>query len=455
MSYIRSIKVEIKVKGQIISTFVFSVGSVLFAFANNSSAQELYRTAQSSSAQAIGGASVAQASGPMDAMSNNPAALVNVKGGVVDLGLSSVLGVGKFTNSSNNDGRLDPVMGIIPFGAVALPLHHGRLFLGAAVLPDTSMSANWHYYDSPGTAGADYGYQRYHSSILNLRSAAGLGYSFSSHLSVGATVGVIYNANTLQAPFIFQTQPALAGLKTLVNLHTAGTGWNGTAGFMYAPSSKIKFGASYRSRTVTHTNGTASGDLSAQLRALGISNFQSTYVYKANVDNTLPQVIAVGFSAPAGRHVNVAIEGDFVDWRHAFARLPVRLSQGSNTDLNSLVGSSSLADEVPLHWKDQGVVRAGVQLPVTESITIRGGYAFANDPVPSSTLTPLTAAITQQFLTTGLGYNHARWSVALAYEAGLPQSAHVTESSLLAKEYSNSHIDLTLQALSLTTSFRF
>jgi hypothetical protein len=49
-----------------------------------------------------------------------------------------------------------------------------------------------------------------------------------------------------------------------------------------------------------------------------------------------------------------------------------------------------MQDGVPLHWKDQYVFHVGAERSLTESTTIRAGFAHANSPVPSSTLTPLT-----------------------------------------------------------------
>ncbi len=418
-------------------------------------AQELYRASPSSEAQANGGTSVTSVAGPLDAMSGNPAGLVSINGKSLEAGAFGVWAKGRFTDPANTDGRLNPYLGAAPFAAFAAPLMGRRVYGGLAVTPDTSMAATWHYFDSPGVGGADYGYQTYHSSLTNLRFALGLGGALTPRLSVGATVGLVYNANTLSAPFIFQSQPVLAGLKTLLHMHTTGTGWNASAGVLYAPRANLRFGASYKSRTVTHTTGEATGDLAAQLTALGLSGFSPTFRYNARIDNTLPDVVSVGLTAPLIARATLSLQSDLVRWRGAFHTLPVRLSNGSNSDLNNLVGSSSLVDVVPLNWRNQEFVRAGVSVPLSERTVLAGGYAIANDPVPSDTLTPLTAAISRQFVTAGFGYHHRRFGAAIAYEAGLPQSAQVKVSRLLSGEYSNSKLDLSTQAVSLTTGFHF
>ena len=388
-------------------------------------------------------------------MSGNPAGLVSINGRSLEAGALGAWGKGRFTNPANTDGRLNPYLGAAPFAAFAAPLVGRRVYGGLAVTPDTSMSATWHYFDSPGAGGAEYGYQTYHSSLTNLRFAGGLGGALTPRLSAGATVGLVYNANTLAAPFIFQSQPVLAGLKTLLNMHTTGTGWNASAGFLYAPHASLRFGASYKSRTVTHTSGEATGDLSAQLSALGLSGFSPTFRYHARIDNTLPDVVSVGLTAPLTTRAALSLESDLVRWRGAFHALPVRLSSGSNSDLNNLVGSDALVDVVPLDWRNQEFVRVGVSVPLLETIVLAGGYAAANDPVPANTLTPLTAAISRQFVTAGFDYHHRRFGAAVAYEAGLPQSAQVRVSRLLSGEYSNSRLELSAQVVSITMGFHF
>ena len=68
-------------------------------------------------------------------------------------------------------------------------------------------------------------------------------------LSLGASFGAIYNANSLHGPCIFQSQPRLAGLKTLLDLQASGVGWNGTFGAVISPTSKLTIGLAYRTQT--------------------------------------------------------------------------------------------------------------------------------------------------------------------------------------------------------------
>lgn len=210
----------------------------------------------SARATALGGTTVASADGPLEAMQGNPANLTSLNGRSLDLSVTSLFANGSFTNSVSNNGTIETSAGTLPYGAFGMRLG-SRFVLGFSAAPDTMMKADWTYLDPPGTAGASYGLQVNQSTILALRSAAGFGFKVNSKLSLGATVGATYNANSLHAPYIFQEQPQLAGLKTLLDLQASGVGWNGTVGAVYTPNNKMVIGLAYRSQTDVHTYGMA------------------------------------------------------------------------------------------------------------------------------------------------------------------------------------------------------
>ena len=273
-------------------------------------------------------------------------------------------------------------------------------------------------------------------------------------LSLGASFGAIYNANSLHAPYIFQSQPQLAGLKTLLDLQASGVGWNGTFGAVISPTSKLTIGLAYRTQTNVHTYGNASGNAAAQFTALGIP-FQPAFHYDAEVDTKFPQAFTGGVSWQGWKHARINLQGQWIDWSGSFQQLPVKLTNGNNSDINGFLGSSSLQDTIPLHWRNQSMFGVGVEVPVAEAFAIRGGYSYATDPVPSSTLTPMTAAILQNTLGTGVGYSHGHYRFDLAYQVQLPATQHVGQSELLASEYNNSQVNVMVQSLTLTTRIRF
>jgi long-chain fatty acid transport protein len=409
----------------------------------------------SARATSLGGATVASVTSPLEAMQGNPAGLTELSGRSVDVSGDILFVNGSFDSSVSNGGKVNRFGGALPYAAFALPLRSGRLKFGFSVTPETMMTANWIYLDPPGgLGGTSYGMQRDKSVLLAMRSAGGLAYALTPKLSIGGTVGLIYNRNTLDAPYIFQQQPQLAGAKTILNLHTSGAGVDGSFGVLYSASSKFKIGAAYKSMSWVHSYGDANGNVDAQFATLGV-NSRPDFHYDAEVDNKFPQAFSGGVSWQVHPRARLNLQAQWIGWSNAFKSLPVKLTDGNNSTLNGIVGSSSLNDAVPLDWHNQVVFGVGVESPVGEFLTVRGGYSYSTDPVPSATLTPLTAAILQNTVATGVGYTRGHCSIDLAYQAQLQATGRVGQSSLLSGEYSNSRVQVGVQSVTLTTRFRF
>jgi long-chain fatty acid transport protein len=417
-------------------------------------AQDFYSTTTSARSQAVGGVYIPSTSGVLDALATNPAGLATMSTRTVDLSVTSVFARGSFTNSVNQNVPLQNSPGVMPYGAFGMPIGHSRFTIGLGLVPELMSVSDWKYVDAPGAAGATYGLQTQKSAILSARSVAAVSYSFSPAFSVGASIGVDYNSNQLTAPYIFQEHPALAGLKTLLDLHTNGIGRNYSVGFVASPSKKVQFGIAWKSRTTIDTDGTATGNIGAQLAAVGLAA-RPDFAYSAAVRNVFPQSLVGHVMWQVDRHWNLAFQTNWVNWKDAFVTLPVALTNGNNADINGLLGTNTLNDGVPLTWKDQFSFHGGVERSVTENVTLRGGFAHNNSPVPDSTLSPLTAAIMKDQLTTGIGFRHGRARYDLGYGFGFQAHQSVGQSSLLSGEYSNSQIGIGTQALTFNTSFQF
>ncbi len=228
------------------------------------SAQEFFGGGVSARTAAQGGIYTPSSSNALDALALNPAGLTALSGPTVNLSAAGLFARGSFSNAGNSDSPMQQTEGLVPFGAFGAPLGHSRWSVGFGFMPDLLSSANWRYSDVPGTAGVSYGLQNEKSAILAFRSAAGLGFSISPNLAVGAAVSAIYNSNTLDAPYIFQSQPVLKGLKTLLDLHTSGVGWNTSFGLRAKLHRHIELGASYRTAATITSSGNATGNLSVR-----------------------------------------------------------------------------------------------------------------------------------------------------------------------------------------------
>jgi long-chain fatty acid transport protein len=428
----------------------------------DANADGIYGNGVGAQSMAMAGADVAWAASPLGAMGENPAGLGFLTEPQLDLGGVGAVMQGHFNKPGVSSGNLDESFNGLPEAAVTSPLGNWPVTIGLSFVPESSLFADWHYLDPPGGLGAktSYGYQQDKSEIVVLRSALGLGVKVSSKFSFGASVGLIYNENTLDSPYIFQNlQPgpsgpqnsAYNGAKTLLDLHTSGFSWDVQTGLIYRPLDNLQFGASYQTEARVDTTGSASGDPSLQF---GHPQGTLPFDYDANVRNIFPQNVTAGLSWKPHPQWRVALQVDWIDWQDAFHTLPVKLSNGNNTTVNSVLGSS-FSDLIPLDWKNEFVYRAGLEYNLTKDLVLRGGYCFGGSPVPDSTLTPMTAAIMENTLAAGIGY-HWRWlQIDLAYQYNFPATQNIDTSGLLSGEYSHSSTEVSMHVFALTTSIKF
>jgi long-chain fatty acid transport protein len=403
---------------------------------------------------ALGGVYVPSSSDPLDALASNPAGLTVLGSRAADLSLGGAFSRGSFTNSVNSNAPLQSPPGAMPYGAYGAPIGKSRFSFAVGGMPEVLSAPKWNYVDAPGAAGASYGLQKYQSSIIAMRLAAGVGVYLGPKLSLGASFGEDFDSNTLEGPTTFQTQPQLKGFKTLLDMHAKGFGWNTSFGVLARPSRNVQISVAWKSRTVVDGTGKASGDLTQQFAALGIPA-PPKFVYTAGLHQVLPQSVIAGATWRLNPRWMLAVQGDWIGWRNAFNDLPIALTNGNNAFINGFVNSTSLYETIPFQWKDQISVHAGFERMLTESISVSGGFAHANNPVPGSTLSPLTAAILSNQITTGIGYTRGRTRIDAAYGFDPITKGSVGQTALLSGEYNNSSVRLGIQAVTVSMSRRF
>jgi long-subunit fatty acid transport protein len=429
----------------------FVLALVILTNAELGSAQGFYGSFVSADANRRAGIFSSSAIDATDSLVLNPAGLSDLKATSVEFSILGEFARGSFSNASNNASPMSSNYGFVPFGSIGAPL--GKHWaVGFGIMPDLLSTSKWHYSDTPGYGGVDYGLQREKSQIDAIRGMAGVAYRFSDKLSIGATVGSDFNSNTLDAPYIFQIHPVLAGLKTLLDLHTSGFGWNSSYGINAKPTRRLDLGASFRTATSITSHGSATGNLGVAFQTLGIP-FPPAFAYRGQVHVQLPPSALVSAGWQATPTVRLSFQSDWIGWRNSFNTLPVTLTQGNNPDINGLLKSNGIKDTVPLDWKDQFNFRGALERSLGENLVIGAGYLHGNNPVPRSTLSPLTAAIMQDGLTTGLSWHTGRVHFGASYGYGFTAQGQVAHSSLLYDEYSNAKTKIGTQSFTLTTGF--
>ncbi len=442
------------------SNLAILVAALGFAAVLNAPAAGLFGDGADARTIAVGGNDVAQSGSALGAMNSNPAALSALSRNQFELALGGTYASGDFDQADGESADLRELAGYIPAAALAISAPLGvPLTFGVAVLPDIMSAADWRYRDAPGGLGGStsYGRQTHRSQILALRTSIGVAAEVTRRFSLGASVSAIYNENSLEVPYIFQSQPVLSGFKTLLDLNTSGFGVGFNVGAQFRPTSTVTLGLSYRPHTVIHSDGSASGNASAQLLALGggFAQVDPNFRYDAEVRTDIPQTVSTGFEWQAIRQLRFIGGIDWINWSNAFDRLVIDLSNGSNPAINGVVGSSAMRDVAPLRWRDQLVYRAGIEYAATDHFTFRGGYSYARSAVPSETLTPLTASIFEHKVSLGAGYRTGRYHTDLAWLWALPVTQHVGQSALLAGEYSNTSVRVTQHSLQWSAGVDF
>jgi long-subunit fatty acid transport protein len=120
-----------------------------------------------------------------------------------------------------------------------------------------------------------------------------------------------------------------------------------------------------------------------------------------------------------------------------------------------MAGKDNLDDDVPLRWSDQWVFRIGAEYAIGERWKLRAGYRYAENPIPSETLTPLNASVNEHMISLGVGYQEGHVSVDLAWQWHLPNRQHIERSALLGGEYAGSEVEASIHWLTLTTTLEF
>lgn len=403
----------------------------------------------------LGGVDVTGGTSPVDAMANNPASLAVFSKPVAGFSLTYVQAEGTFSNEFNSRASMRE-SGIKPGVALALPLGSGWT-VGVGFLPDVAMRARWNFIDAPGGAdgGTSYGTRAHDSEIIALRTTAALSWQATETLSLGASVGAVYNENRLHAPYTFQNQATLRTVKTLLDLNTTGTGWGVQTGLNWRPTKDLAVALSYRSEVRIESDGTARGDARRQLDRLGLGAARSDFAYDAGVNNTLPPMVSLGTQYRATERLRLAAQLDWIGWERTFDTLVVDLKDGNNADLNGLTKSRDIHDEIPLNWRDQWVGRIGAEYALSDSTMLRVGYAYSPSPVPGETLTPLTASIAEHTVGVGVGYTNGSWTWDFAAQADIPHTQSVEKSALAAGEYNNSSVKLGIWSLGISARYEF
>ncbi len=409
-------------------------------------ASDLVR-AGSSSATMASGCVIGLIQDALTALSGNPAYLAGL-GNSNQLSLAALLVDSEFTSSSGEATDADKGPGLLPEAAISRRLTDPRWTFGAGLNIRSAMRADFQFVDPPGTNGVSYGRQTHSSEYAVVELSGALAYQLTDSLSLGASLGLAYNRNLLEAPYIFQSHPVLRGLKVLVDLDTDDLALASNIGLHYQINRDWSFNLAY----AHEVSFTADGELTGNLAQLGLG-IREDFAYNVSVKTALPSTLIAGLSWQATDRLQLGIQLDSIGWENSFDALPIRLTGGANQDLNAFLGDDFINDTAPLNWKDQRVIHLGSVYTTTSGRTVRAGFEKSNVTVPRSTMTPMTGSILDTVYSLGTDFSLATAKIDIAYRYSRGSDRRVTNSALLAGEYSGTELSLALHSLILSVSF--
>lgn len=432
-------------------------------------------------------------------MMNNPAGLSFLKSSQADLSFSLMAPSVYFQNKNNITYGKD---NLFPLGCLSY-VHKGasKLTYGVGVFTQGGMGADFNlnhdlYKDQTG----NYVQQPYHSKFAVMQGGGSLAYKLNKQISVGVTANLIYGQVEFQMPmamppsmlqgvvnpqtgmtfgdmFAAPNESGGLGYSELVasaNMRSlTAFGFNGKIGIAYKPNEKFSFGINYTMPVnLTYKNGTASMDMNYQMNdAFGkivamimqqypnmtpqeaqqqaMTQFSQMGIdlskgasdeYNATAKFGLPQSLAAGISFSPTKKIRIAVDGEWINWKKAFDQMDISLTNGTNPNISKMIGTQgTLAMAFPMYWKNTIVVRTGVEYDACKRITLRTGYAYGSNPVPSTTIFPVFPAVVTDHFTAGFSVKLSKaFVVNGAYEYAFQNKEKAAPKSYIASEYNNS-----------------
>jgi long-chain fatty acid transport protein len=449
-------------------------------------------------------------------MMTNPAGIAFLSGSMLDGDFSLMVPGLRFSNDVNAETKGETnYFPIISVGYVN-QLENQPWSWGVGAFTQGGMGADFTlnhtlFRDS----GGNFIPRKYHSKMAVIQGGASVAYQVSPEFSVGATAHLVYSMLEFQMPYslspsvmqgvintqtgmtfgdLFAASPPQGGFGYSEVTAAAkmdglgGFGFAGKLGLAFRVSDNISMGVTYFSpTTVTYKSGSADMDMTAQLNdafgkavlgylsqnpgatqqqaqqavmqqfsGLGI-DLSAGVAAQYDLEATLsfPQSIGFGMMLEATPALRFTLDAEWVNWKNAFDVMTLNLSNGSNANINRMMGNDgTFSIDFPMDWKDSYNVRVGAEFDAHPAVTLRAGYAFGSNPVPAETVFPVFPAIVENHVMLGASYRIADpVRVHFAYEMAVNKKQTASGQSMVAQEFSNSVSQLSENIFHLSLSW--
>lgn len=364
-------------------------------------------------ARAMGmGNAFAAVADDLSAVYYNPAGLAGLDEPALYLGATVMLPSTIYENASGAKERTDSQVFLPPHLYAVYPVRNLAFAVGAY---------------SPfglGTKWSDTGLARYQateSELTTININPAIAVKVRPWLYLGAGINYMRSRAVMEK---MVDQSLVGGIDAPFRLEGDGDGWGYNAGIIIVPGERLRLGASYRSAVSVDYSGSASlKNIAPAIQPLfgGVS-------FRTNAGTSIkfPDILTLGAAFRPSEKITLVLDLDRSGWssHESFA-----------VDLENEVAPAGFIDSTEAKdWKDVWAIKGGVEYRASERLSIRGGYAYHENPVPERTLDPGLPDSDQHDFSIGFGYRTGRLVIDAAYTAAYYVTRNV-ENSILSGRY--------------------
>jgi len=380
----------------------------------------------------MGGADAAVPAG-CTAVAANPAQLATTCNRVFSFGGSFLMPnmsvkIGSGLPATDNEDQLFP----LPFVGYAQRVGLSRWSIGVGLFAQGGMGVDFKNV----TVAANGWKDDLYSEVAFLRLAPTVAYNVNDKLTLGASLLLGY------ASMEYKFYPKTPGGQEVRDL--ASTTFAGRVGLAYQASRQWSFGLIYTSESSIDFEG---GSLVQNMNGSLV-----TYRDAKMNDFTWPQQVEAGVAFRATDKLMFAFDITWINWANAIKDVTV---VATNPNAAVPAGYETLNVPFALKWEDQWVFAFGVQYELNPTWTLRAGYNYGANPVPSQNLSPLFPAIVEHHLTFGASVKMGDWDLDFAIEHAFQNSDTNNGAASPTNPFAGAEVSHSQNTFHFMVSYRF
>jgi long-chain fatty acid transport protein len=354
---------------------------------------------------------------------DNPAGMVNIRGrGLTEFSVDTVFTELRYTDAHNSGVYAEQTPFPLPYASLIHKSDDGIWAFGCGMFAPAGFGAKYDIYP-PGSTDP----YRHRSFGAFGKMITGVSCRVTEDLAIGGTMGAAINHTELDLP----------GMELRAN----GLAFIWSLGLQYELTERTTLGLAYNSAADFDLNGTAAMDFGGGVHGR----------YDMDMGIKWPESLGGGIRHQLNRRQTVAADVIWYNWSDAFDSVSMTMSNPNNPVLLPI--APTIAQQLPLNWRDTVSMRLGFEQELTTSSVLRTGYIYHRNPVPSSTLSPMIPGILEHGFSTGYGYRWQDRRIDLAYQYSFGRTRDTEAGNPLG--FDNGRVDAAAHWLFLTFQQQF